>query len=65
MYKLSELYQIAKKENYYSLVLLIEFLIHEKKVLKWTDSEEKLNYYLQDRFHKKMNGYLAEYEQRR
>jgi hypothetical protein len=65
MYKLSELYQIAKNENYYSLVLLIEFLVYEKKVLELSDSEEKLTYYLQDRFHKKLNEYLAEYEAKR
>ncbi len=62
---IQEIYDEAIKGNYYSLILLIDFLVKEKKVLELSDSEEKLNYYLQDRFHKKLNEYLAEYEQRR
>jgi hypothetical protein len=62
---IQEIYDEAKQGNYYSLILLIDFLVKEKKVLELSDSEEKLTYYLQDRFHKKLNEYLAEYEQRR
>lgn len=60
-----EIYEEAIKGDYYSLILLIEFLVKEKKVLKWDDSGEGLTYYLQDRFHKAMKGYLAEYEAKR
>jgi hypothetical protein len=62
---IQEYYLEAKKHNYYSLVLLIEFLTLEKKVLKGTDSEENLSYYLQDRFANKMNEYLKQYEEKR
>jgi hypothetical protein len=57
-----EHYQEARKHGYSSLVLLIEYLVHERKVLNMGDSEEKLSYYLQDKFQKKMNEYLMEYE---
>ena len=60
-----ELYEEAISGNYYSLILLIEYLVKERKVLEWTGTEDKLDYYLQDRFHKAMNEYLAEYERRR
>ncbi len=60
-----ELYADALEGKYYSLILLIEFLMFEKKVLELSDSTEKLTYFLQDRFHKKMNEYLAEYESKR
>lgn len=60
-----DIYADALEGKYYSLILLIEFLTEEKKVLKLSDTEDKLDYYLQDRFHKSMNGYLAEYERRR
>lgn len=53
------------KHEYYSLQLFIEFLVCEKKVLKFTDTEDKLTYFLQDKFSKKMNEYLAKYEVKR
>jgi hypothetical protein len=62
---IQEYYTGAKKYGYLSLVLMIDYLVNERKVLKMTDSEEKLAYYLQDRFAVKMNGYLAEYANRR
>jgi hypothetical protein len=57
-----ESYLEAIQYQYYSLQLLIEFLVYEKKVLKFTDHEDKLKYFLQDRFAAKMNVYLADYE---
>jgi hypothetical protein len=62
---IQETYDEARKYGYYSLVLMIEYLVNERKVLKMTDSEEKLTYYLQEKFAKKMNGYLAVYEKKR
>lgn len=59
---IKELYHEAIKHNHYSLTLFIDYLVNERKVLKMTDSEERLTYYLQDRFAVKMNAYLAEYE---
>ena len=60
-----ELYEEAIIDNHYSLRLLIEFLLLEKQVIKLTDDESVLDYYFQERFHKKMNEYLAAYEQKR
>lgn len=62
MDKIEDLYQFAVTKHYYSLELVIEYLVNEKKVLKMSDDEEKLQYYLQDRFSKKLNEYLSEYE---
>jgi hypothetical protein len=58
---IQEVYLIARKDNHYSLVLLIEYLTLEKKVLKGTDTEDNLTYYLQEKFHMKMNQHLNEY----
>lgn len=63
--KIEEYYHESIKLGYDDLTILIEYLAFEKKVLELTDDEEKLTYYLQDRFHNKMNGYLAEYKKKR
>jgi hypothetical protein len=52
-------------QKFPSYQLLIEYLVFEKKVLKMEDNEEKLTYYLQEKFHKKLNEYLSEYEVKR
>jgi hypothetical protein len=57
-----EYYLEAKQNGHYSLELMIDYLVNEKKVLTMTDSEDKLTYYLQEKFAKKMNEHLAEYE---
>jgi hypothetical protein len=62
---IQELYQEALTYNYYSLLLVIDYLVIDRKVLEMNDSEDKLQYYLQDRFSKKLNEYLAEYEKKR
>jgi hypothetical protein len=62
---IEELYHETIKHNHYSLKLLIEYLVNERKILKMTDSEDKLTYYLQDRFAVQMNQYLADYEVKR
>lgn len=59
---IQEYYDEAKKYEYHSLVLLIDYLVNERKVLEMTDSEEKLTYFLQDKFAKKLNEHLLEYE---
>ena len=56
-----ELY-LEGKDEFPSLKLFIDYLVFEKKVVKMTDPIEKLDYYLQDRFHTKMNEYLGEYQ---
>jgi translation initiation factor 2 beta subunit (eIF-2beta)/eIF-5 len=57
-----EIYAEALKEKHYSLQLLIEFLVNEKQVLTMTDNEDKLTFYLQEKFRSKMNAHLLEYE---
>lgn len=60
-----EAYLEAIIGKHYSLQLVIDYLVNERKVLEMTDPQEKLTYYLQDKFHKKMNEYLIEYERKR
>jgi hypothetical protein len=62
---IQELYDGAIEYGYDSLLLVIDYLVHEQKVLKMTDSIDKLTYYYQDCFKNKMNHYLAEYEVKR
>ncbi|MCY7947334.1 hypothetical protein P8891_13445 [Bacillus atrophaeus] len=56
-------YREALQHNYYSLILLIEFLVYEKKTINLQDPEQALNFYMQERFKDKMNAYLLAYEQ--
>jgi hypothetical protein len=57
---IQELYVEGK--DFPSLLLLLDYLVHERKVVSMTDSIEKLTYYMQPKFHKKMNEYLDEYK---
>lgn len=65
MMTVRELYNEAIKEGHYSLQLLIEFLLLEKRVIQLNDDTSVLDYYFQEKFHRKMNEYLAEYEKKR
>lgn len=58
---IEEYYRESIKQNFPSLTMLIDYLVYEKQILNMDDEEEKLSYYLQDRFHNKMNEYLTEY----
>ena len=60
-----EHYLEALKHKYYSLQLLIEFLVYEKQVLTFSDNGDKLTYYLQDKFRAYINQYLAEYKKKK
>lgn len=60
--KVRDLYKEAMLGKHHSLMLMIEFLVYEKSAVRFEDNTEKLRYYLQDRFRKYMNKYLAEYE---
>lgn len=60
-----EVYAEAIIYKHNSLKLMIEYLVHEKQVLKMTDNEDKLTYYLQDKYWAKMGEYLREYEEER
>lgn len=65
MYKLKDLYLEAMESNEKILILFIEFLVKEKKVLTFEDDTSKLDYYFQERFRDKMNAYLKEYMEKR
>lgn len=56
-----EIYQEAISNGHDSLQLLIRFLVYEKKAVTFEDSQEKIDYYLEDRFLKKMNEYLYDF----
>lgn len=62
MDKLRVLYQDAEHFKEKSLLLLLDFLVKEKKVLSLDDDESKLNHYLQERYKNKMNEHLKEYK---
>lgn len=55
-------YEAALRHNYYSLILLIEIFGVREKTVRLQDSEEALNFYLQEKFKDRMNAYLLEYE---
>lgn len=57
-----ELYLEAISNDHNSLQLLIRFLVYEKKVVSFDDSQEKIEYYLQEEFSKKMNEYLYDFK---
>ncbi len=44
------------------LYTLILFLVYEKKALSFADTKDKLLYYMQDKYKKSMEKYLAEYK---
>ena len=62
---IQELYEDAITHDYYWLEITIEFLVKEKQVLKMTDNSERITYFLQDKFSRKMNEHLEKYERER
>ncbi|MBA2878013.1 hypothetical protein HNR63_001067 [Anoxybacillus kamchatkensis] len=62
--KIRELYEEAIRYEYYSLVLIIDFLVREKKVLSLDDDAEKIDYYFQPKFKRAMYRYLDEYNEK-
>lgn len=61
---LKEYYELAVRNEFTDLYVLIMFLVYEKKALSFADTKDKLEYYLQDRFKKSMNQYLTEYKKK-
>ena len=62
---IKEMYEDAIMYEYYWLEITIEFLVMEKQVLKMEDNADRITYYLQDKFSKKMNEHLEKYERER
>lgn len=56
-------YLDAVDYNQESLLLLLDFLIYEKKVLTMEDDEEKLQFYFQEKFRNRMNEHLKKYKE--
>jgi hypothetical protein len=62
---LRDLYAEALMGKHLALQLVIEFLVNEKKVLSMTDDEENLNFYLQEKFARKINAHLVDFENKK
>ncbi|MFJ5625418.1 hypothetical protein ACIQD3_22575 [Peribacillus loiseleuriae] len=62
--KIKELYSDAVKYNYHSLILMIEFLIFEKKTVKIDDDISALDLYLKPNNHARMNQLLDVYDRK-
>lgn len=58
-------YQEALINNFYSLILLIEFLVYEKQVHQLTDDASVLNKYYLPKHRERMTGLLMEYHNKR
>lgn len=57
-----ELYLEALKHNHKALILLIDFLVNEKKVHTLTDDTSVLDKYFLPQHRERMNRLLVEYE---
>jgi hypothetical protein len=55
----------AIKYNRKSLILMLDFLLNEKKVIQLSDSETVIELYLLEKHRPKMNTLLSEYIQKR
>lgn len=60
-----ELYIEAIKGKEQSLLLLLDFLVKEKKTVKWEDDDSVLDIYFKPNNREKMNRLLLEYKERR
>lgn len=60
-----ELYIEAIKGKEQSLLLLLDFLVKEKKTVKWEDDDSVLDIYFKPNNREKMNCLLLEYKERR
>lgn len=62
---IEELYIEAIKYNHPSLILLIDFLLKEKKLIQWGDPIEILDYYFQLKYKSYVNQHLEIYKKSR
>ena len=60
--QIKDLYLDAVDYNMETLILLLDFLIYEKKVLSMEDDESKLTFYFQEKFRNRMNEHLNLYK---
>jgi len=59
--KVSELLEYATAHGLVGIVALIELLVLDKQVVKFTDDVAKLDYYFQNRFRMAMNQHVEAY----
>ncbi|RVT56431.1 hypothetical protein [Niallia taxi] len=62
---LENLYEEAIIQDQPYVLLLIDLLVQEKKVLKMTDHIEALTYYTQEKWRDYVNQHLIEYKKKR
>jgi hypothetical protein len=63
--RIGELWNGAFQDNHFSLALLLDFLLHEKKVVTMDDDISELAKYTAERHRKAMNEHLEEYLQKK
>jgi response regulator of citrate/malate metabolism len=63
--KIKELFEYAIVEKEFSLALLLDFLVNEKKTVKMSDDISVLDYYTKPNNRKKMNLLLDQYRDRK
>lgn len=63
--QIKELFEYAIIEKEFSLALLLDFLVNEKKTVKMSDDKSVLELYMKPNNHKKMNLLLDEYRDRK
>lgn len=59
-----ELYGQTLLNGMNNTTLLIKYLVDERKVIKWEDNAETIDYYTHPRFAKKLEEYLEEYRRK-
>jgi hypothetical protein len=63
--KIKELFEYAIVEKEFSLALLLDFLVNEKKTVKMSDDISVLDHYTKPNNRKKMNILLDQYRDRK
>lgn len=58
----AEMMEWAADHDYTDLWTLIMFLVYEKKTLSLSDHSDKINFYTQEKFSKRMNEHLIAYK---
>lgn len=63
--QIKELFEYAIIEKEFSLALLLDFLVNEKKTVKLTDDKSALDLYTKPQNWKRMNQLLDEYRDKK
>lgn len=60
-----DIYSEAVNQKTKSIILLIEYLVTERKVIRFDDDVSKLDYFMQEKYRRKMLEYLSMYEEQK